>query len=74
MDRRNSAGLMTETLSDVIRLRGLRPDPNALAEQFFAFIYGLYLRWCTSDRRNIERVREAAVRFLETTLGNLSKL
>jgi len=64
--------LVATIFGDVVRLRGLRVEPHELAEEFLAFLDGLWLRWCTSERSNTERERGAALRFLEKALGSLA--
>ena len=70
VEREHTAKLAV-TFADVIRLRKLEVDPAALAEEFLAFLDGLWLRWCTSERKDTERELAAAVRFLESSLGTL---
>lgn len=60
-------------IADVARFRNLKIDANALAFEFLAFLDGLWLRWCLSERRDTKREMSAAVRFLEAALGPLGE-
>lgn len=62
---------VARAVSDVARFRKLRIDAQDLAAQFLAFLDGLWLRWCLSERRDTQRERVAAQRFLEASLGPL---
>lgn len=62
---------VARAVSDVAKFRGLDVDADALAFEFLAFLDGLWLRWCLSERRDTEREHAAAVRFLESSLGTL---
>lgn len=65
------ASEVARAVSDVARFRKSAVDVDGLAYEFLAFLDGLWLRWCLSDRRDTRRERSAAVRFLETALGPL---
>ena len=64
---------VTQAVADVARFRNLTVDAEAMAFEFLAFLDGLWLRWCLSSRRDTERERAAAQRFLETALGSLNE-
>lgn len=65
-------GEVSRAVADVARFRKLRIDAEDLAFEFLAFLDGLWLRWCLSNRRDTRRERAAAQRFLEAALGTLS--
>jgi TetR/AcrR family transcriptional repressor of bet genes len=60
---------LARAVQDVARFRKLDVDAEGLAFEFLAFLDGLWLRWCLSERRDARRERDAAVRFLEVVLG-----
>ncbi len=57
----------------VARFRKLRIDAEEFAFEFLAFLDGLWLRWCLSERRETQRERGAALRFLEAVLGPIEE-
>jgi AcrR family transcriptional regulator len=64
---------VARAVSDVARFRMLRIDADAFAFEFLAFLDGLWLRWCLSERRETRRERGAAQRFLESVLGPIAQ-
>lgn len=60
---------VTAILADVARFRDAEVDPDALAGEFLAFMEGLRLKWCMSNRSGTEREVGAATRFLDERLG-----
>jgi AcrR family transcriptional regulator len=62
---------VARAVADVARFRHRQVDADALAGEFLAFLDGLWLRWCLSERKDTERERAAAVRYLEAALGPL---
>ena len=62
---------VAQAVADVARFRKRDIDAEGLAFEFLAFLDGLWLRWCLSDRRDTARERAAAQRFLEATVGPL---
>ena len=64
---------VARAVADVARFRKLSVDPDAVAFEFLAFLDGLWLRWCLSERRDVSRERDAARRFLEMVLGPLDE-
>lgn len=58
-------------VADVARFRRLTIDSRELADEFLAFLDGLWLRWCLTSRRDTRLEADAAVRFLESRLGPL---
>lgn len=64
-------GEVVRAVADVARFRKLKVDADAIAFEFLAFLDGLWLRWCLSERRDVARERAAAQRFLEAALGPL---
>lgn len=62
---------VARSIADVASFRRLDIDAEALACELLAFLDGLWLRWCLSERRDTSRERDAATRFLETALGPL---
>lgn len=65
------SGEVVRAVADVARFRKLKVDADAVAFEFLAFLDGLWLRWCLSERRDVARERAAAQRFLEAALGPL---
>lgn len=66
-------GDVARAVADVAKFRNLEVDAGEVAFEFLAFLDGLWLRWCLSERRDTAREEAAAVRFLETSLGPLSQ-
>lgn len=64
---------VARAVADVARFRKLKLDADAVAFEFLAFLDGLWLRWCLSERRDVARERGAALRFLEMVLGPLGE-
>ena len=64
-------GEVARAVADVARFRKLSIEAEALAAEFLAFLDGLWLRWCLSERRDTARERAAAQRFLASVLGPL---
>lgn len=64
-------GEVVRAVADVARFRELRVDADDVAFEFLAFLDGLWLHWCLSERRDVARERAAAQRFLESALGPL---
>lgn len=62
---------VARAVADVAAFRKLRLDAKNVAIELLALLDGLWLRWCLSDRRDTQRERAAAKRFLETSLGPL---
>lgn len=62
---------VAQAIADVARFRKRDIDSEAVAAEFLAFLDGLWLRWCVSGRRDTDRERSSAVRFLEVNLGSL---
>lgn len=58
-------------IADVAGFRNVDVDAETLAYEFLAFLDGLWLRWCLSERRDTGRERAAAKRFLSAALGEL---
>jgi len=58
-------------IATVARFRRRKVDPQALAYEFLAFLDGLWLRWCHSERADTALEQDAAYRFLEAKLGPL---
>lgn len=57
--------------AEVARFRKLSIDSGAVASGILAVLDGLWLRWCLSGRRDTRRELDAALRFLEASLGPL---
>lgn len=66
-------GEVAQAVADVARFRNISLDADQLAFEFLAFLDGLWLRWCLSDRRDTQRERAAAQRFLAASLGPLAE-
>lgn len=66
-------GEVAKVVADVAHFRKIRLEANELAFEFLAFLDGLWLRWCLSERRDTQRERAAARRFLESALGPLAE-
>lgn len=64
---------VARALDDVARFRKRRIDADAVAFEFLAFLDGLWLRWCLSERRDMGRERDSARRFLEAAVGSLGE-
>ena len=64
---------IARVVADVARFRKVDIDATALALELLAFLDGLWLRWCLSERRETKRERAAALRFLEATLGPIGQ-
>lgn len=64
---------VARAVSDVARFRKIEVDAVAVASELLAFLDGLWLRWCLSERRDTAREEAAALRFLEASLGPLGK-
>jgi TetR/AcrR family transcriptional repressor of bet genes len=64
---------VTRAVGAVAEFRKLELDAASLAHEFLAFLDGLWLRWCLSDRRDTGRERTAAIGFLGATLGSVER-
>lgn len=64
---------VARAVADVAQFRKLRVNADQVAAEFLAFLDGLWLRWCLSDRRDTRRERDAARRFLAAALGPLDE-
>lgn len=68
---RDTATTVSKLISDVSTYRHITVDSPALADEFLAFLDGLWIRWCLSGRATATRELAAATRFLEASLGPL---
>ena len=62
---------VAQVIGHVAGFRGLRIDAQSIAYEFLAFLDGLWIRWCHSNRTDTQREQEAAYRMLESALGPL---
>lgn len=68
-----TVGDVARALADVAAFRNRVIDTDGLAFEFLAFLDGLWLRWCLSERNDTRRELGAALRFLECHLGPLAR-